>query len=166
MPAYAYRAVDPSGRITQGQHTAISEQALQTHLSASGYELLESRERHEHLSFKKRFLSAQQLALFSTHLTDMLRAGIPFIDALRHVAEASERKAGKEIYLTLIRHIHHGTRIAAAFQETGAFPPVFTAILEAGETGGDLPSTFERLTPLSPSVSSESANTAAPWSHA
>jgi type IV pilus assembly protein PilC len=155
MPAYNYRAVDFSGRIARGRKAAANEWELAENLHRAGFELIEARAKKE-ISPKAGFprlslrlpqrLDPELLARFAAQMADLLRAGIPFPEALQDLARAAPSGAQRDALDDIHRAIHHGSTIAEAFvRQPRQFPAVFTAILAAGEKSGDLIATFTHL---------------------
>lgn len=153
MPAYHYRAVNAKGRIARGQIAAANKSELAQHLGSTGLELIEARAKKETparqsnpIHWPKR-VSPRALPVFCAQITDLLKAGVAFVDALRDVTEATEPGPMRDALTDITRAVNHGGRIAEAFARAPRlFSPVFAAILDAGETSGDLPRTFARLT--------------------
>lgn len=156
MPAYSYRAVDFAGRVARGSKAAANEWELAQNLSHAGLELIEARAKKEvapkpgtmRLSLRlPRRLEPQALAQFASQTTDLLRAGIAFPEAIHDLARSVQSTALRDALDDIHRAIHHGSTIAVAFaRHARLFPPVFTAILAAGEKSGDLTATFAHLT--------------------
>ena len=70
-----------------------------------------------------------------------------FLDVLRDLAATMEAGALRDALGDIIRSLSHGSRIADAFARSPrVFPPVFIAILAAGEVSGDITRAFEQLT--------------------
>jgi len=152
LPAFSYRAVHASGRVQRGEMTAANENELARFLDESGLELIEARpcaERRRFLpaAFKPgQRISLRERALFCRQTSDMLRVGLPFVQSLLAVAESLPPGRWRSVIEDIARRVSYGNAITAAFaMHPGLFNHVFTAILHAGETGGDLVSTFERL---------------------
>ncbi len=149
MPAYKYRAVHASGRIAHGHIAAANERELTQHLGYSGLELIEAHARKETRSqFRwRQRIAPRTLAVFSAQMADLLKAGVSFADALQDIIKSAENGILRDALTDIHRAINHGSRIAAAFAlYPRLFPPVFTAILAAGETSGNLDGTFTQLT--------------------
>ena len=147
MPAYRYRAVHLAGQVTQGIAAASNEGELSRMLLGAGLELIDAREKKPALRLRLHGgVTPRTLALFCQQMNDMLQAGIPFVDALRDVAEGSEAPALAAALADVTRLVNHGSKISDAFaRNPRLFPAVFTAIIAAGERGGDLAGTFSRL---------------------
>lgn len=152
MHAYHYRAVSITGSITQGQMTAADEQAVHDHVRQSGMELITLRRKTNYSAFlpslPKRHHAASLLALesFSTHMRDMVRAGVPFIEALRSAIAACEAGTMRDSLNIIERAVGEGQSITQAFSEhSRVFPPLYQALLAAGLASGDLVTTFDHL---------------------
>jgi type IV pilus assembly protein PilC len=146
MPAYRYRAIHSSGRVAAGHLTAANEQELAQYLDETGFELIAAKIKQEKKRRLVRRASPRMLADFAMQMADLLNAGVSFIDALDDVARAGEEGAVRDALADITRDINHGEHIAAAFaRHPRLFPPVFTAILAAGEASGDLSQTFAHL---------------------
>lgn len=161
MPTYRYRAASPSGAIFKGLAAAAHESELAQRLGASGLELISTRERKpgSPVSAKsgaettpdfpprpRKKVPPETLALFCQQMADILKAGVPFLGALQDLGPTSENAALRETLSDIERGINHGKRIGAAFAaHPKSFPPVFLAILAAGEASGDMAATFSRL---------------------
>ena len=149
MPAYAYRAVHASGRVSRGQMSAANENELAHYLSESGLELIDAREdkgRALGFSFGGRTVSPRILAAFCTRMHDLLQSGILFPEALREAVGATENRVMREALGQVLRTVENGGGIAASFElYPRLFPSVFVAIVGAGEKSGDMTAVFDFL---------------------
>lgn len=148
MPSYRYRAVHTSGRIAQGDVAAANEWELAQYLTDSGLELIEAREKKER-TIQWRLpqrVKPRDLALFSAHMLDLLKAGVPFMDTLRDIIQTTKSGTFHDALTDILRTINHGSTIAKAFgTHPRIFPDVYIAILAAGESSGNLNETFAHL---------------------
>ena len=149
MPAYAYRAVHSSGRITKGQMAAANENELAHYLTEAGLELIEA---HEKKTRTGRFLLSGRrqpprvLSAFCTRMYELLLSGISFPDALFNVAESTENKMLRDALTHIHRVITNGGSIAVLFSlYPRLFPTVLLAIIRAGENSGDMIIIFDFL---------------------
>ncbi|MDE2029941.1 MAG: type II secretion system F family protein [Alphaproteobacteria bacterium] len=148
MPSYAYKAVHASGRVARGNIVSVNENELASYLSESGLELIEARERDEtRLSLPLlRAVPPRTVAAFCTRLHDLLISGIPFLDTLRDVTDATDNRALREALAHIACAIQNGGGIASSFAlYPRLFPPVFTAVIEAGERSGNMGAAFGYL---------------------
>ena len=151
MPTYRYRAVYADGRIVTGAVAASHEQDLRRHLDNEGLELIKARAQKDQSPLLHRWssprVSVRMVAMICAQITDIARAGVPFVDALHDVAEGMERNGLRDALADIERALRHGSSVAESFaRHPRFFPSVFTAILAAGERAGDLTETFARLT--------------------
>jgi type IV pilus assembly protein PilC len=152
MPAYSYRAVHNTGRVTRGTATAANESELAQSLGHAQLELIEARESREPatrgVAFRSSFRATppRALALFCSQTADLLKAGMVLLDALADLAAMMESGALRDALYDVTRSLSHGSRIAEAFaRHPRVFPKVFIAILAAGEASGDIGLAFEQL---------------------
>ncbi len=153
MPSYRYRAVHGSGRVMRGVAEAANESDLAQSLNASQLELIEAKIKPQSardtagFTFFQRKVPSRALALFCSHVGDLLKAGMPFLDVLTDLAATMEAGALRDAVSDVARSLSHGSRIADAFaRHPQIFPPVFVAILASGEVSGDMTRAFEQLT--------------------
>jgi type IV pilus assembly protein PilC len=152
MPSYRYRAVHSSGRIVHGVVSAVNENDLAQFLGGAHLELIEVREKKETPDHGLawwhglRRVPPRALALFCSQMADLLKAGMPLLDALGELAALAEAGILADALADIVRALSHGSRIADAFaRHPRIFPPVFVAILSAGEASGDIARAFEQL---------------------
>ena len=152
MPAYRYRAVHGSGRVTQGVATASNEIELAQFLSSAQMELIEAREKRKSpqrniaLPVFARRVAPRALSFFCAQATDLLKAGMVLLDVLSDLAATMEAGALRDALHDIVRSLSHGRGIADAFaQHPRIFPPVFIAILASGEASGNMTRAFEQL---------------------
>ena len=147
MPSYAYRAIHASGRIAKGHMAAANENELAHYLGEAGMELIEAREHKTRgLRLSGHNLPPRVLAEFCTRMHDLLQSGIVFPDALLNTTEATEHKTLRDALMQISRAIANGAGVAASFAlYPRLFPPVFIAIVGAGENSGDMTIIFDFL---------------------
>ena len=97
MPAYNYRAVDPSGVIIEGNLEAANERALETQLRQSDIELLRCVEKSAGRFGRKRAVKRKDLIGFCFHMQQMTRAGLPILEALADLRDSVEHPVFKEV---------------------------------------------------------------------
>ena len=152
MPAYSYRAVNVSGRITQGVMTAANESELAQYLGASRLELIEAREKKQKAAhapaarFALRRVPPRALALFGSQTSQLLQAGVPLMTALGDLAATMETGDLRDALNDAMRSLEQGSRVTEAFaRQASVFPPIFVAILASGEASGDLARAFDQV---------------------
>ncbi len=159
---FAYRARDASGQPVRGTIMARDEAAaaealrarglLVTGLGAAGEagRALGVRPAGEAAAAGRRAgamrrLSVRGLASLSRHLSVLVRAGVGLSDALETLARQAEGRNERRMLEMVKSRVDTGDPLAGALEETGAFPPLFVHMVEAGEAAGRLDEVLERL---------------------
>jgi general secretion pathway protein F len=92
----------------------------------------------------RRRLSAKQLTLFTRQLATLAQVA-PLEEALRTIS----RQAEQEQVTRVLGNVVEGRRLSEAMaREATSFPPLYRAMVAAGEASGTLPSILERLADL------------------
>lgn len=159
MPDYDYLALDTSGREKRGSVAAPSIEDARARLDrrkfyvvkieqgtgapAQGSPLLSG------ATFRrKRRLSAKQLTLFTRQLATLTQVS-PLEEALRTIARQTEQPHVRERLQTVHSGVVEGRRLADSMgREPKSFPPLYRAMVSAGESSGTLPVILERLSDL------------------
>lgn len=91
-------------------------------------------------------LSAPERAAFTRGLATLLAAGLPIDRALEILRDLGERRSGRALAGRLLDAVRGGAALGAAMdREAAAFPPVFRAVVKAGEAGAALDGALVRL---------------------
>jgi general secretion pathway protein F len=154
MAAYEYAALDPRGRNTHGLIEGDTPRQVRQMLRERGLTPLSVREVAEAKGRARgRFtlgrgagLSTTELALFTRQLATLARSGLPLDEALTAVAQQSESRRVQRVTLGVRARVVEGNSLASAMGEfPAAFPTLFRATVEAGESAGKLDQVLERL---------------------
>ena len=147
MPTFDYQARDRQGHLCKGRQEADSPRHARQLLRERG--LLPSR---VHASSgrgdRARILglSAADLALLTLQLSTLVQAGLPLEQALRAVAEQSEKRRVARLLAQVRGRVMEGHSLAAALSVfPRAFPELFCATIAAGERSGHLGHVLEQL---------------------
>ena len=98
--------------------------------------------------FARRKLSAKQLTLFTRQLATLITVS-PLEEALRTVSRQAEREELRRVLGAVHAGIVEGRRLSDAMaREPVSFPPLYRAMVAAGEGSGTLPQILERLANL------------------
>ncbi len=157
MPSFEYQVRDQKGTILRGVVEATDSRAAASRLRAMGYSLLSLSPKRLSLGelLKKTPLTSRKvkpkdLALFTRQFSTMLRSGIAITRCLNVLEEQTANKYFKEVIGILRRDIEAGTSLSASMAR---FPEVFNALylnmVSAGEVGGTLEDSLERLATFS-----------------
>jgi general secretion pathway protein F len=149
VPAFAYQALDASGKTQRGVLQGDTARAVRQALRERGLSPIDVKpvdEARSRSPLGVRGLSASQLALFTRQLATLLRAGLPIDEALAALSEQGEDDRSRSLTAALRARVLEGAGLAAAFAEyPESFPEIYRASVAAGEQSGRLDTVLERL---------------------
>lgn len=148
MPAFAYQALDASGKTQRGVLQGDTARAVRQSLRERGLNPLDVMPVADKppSAFGRRGLSTPQLALFTRQLATLLSAGLPIDEALAALGEQGEEERTRSLTLSLRARVMEGSGLAAAFADyPESFPEIYRASVAAGEQSGRLATVLERL---------------------
>jgi general secretion pathway protein F len=152
MPAFDYAALDVHGRardgVVEAPNAAEARRLLDArHLLTVRLEPASAARAQAPRSFAQRFRS-QDLTLLTRQLSTLV-AVAPLEEALRTIGTQSERPAVRRVVMATHAQVLEGFRLSDAMARQGkAFPPLYRAMVAAGEGTGALPEILERLADL------------------
>lgn len=156
MPSFAYHAIDPQGREKRGRIDAANDTLAQDRLREMRlYVVAVSPARHAPQSARpalfaprQRNLNRKQLTLFTRQLSSLSQVS-PLEEALRTIERQSEKEHVRAILQETHAGVLEGQRLSEAMRRRPkSFPPLYTAMIAAGESSGALPEIMERLADL------------------
>jgi len=152
MPLFEYKAVSPSGETVRGTMEAASEALVIAKLQESGNILLSANLAGQGgfsldvLSLKRRGLNTREVGQFTQQLATLLGAGLPLDRSLQVLLELSENDRIKQTLTTIRDQVREGESLSDALEaQHGSFSRLFINMVRAGEIGGSLDTTLERL---------------------
>lgn len=149
MPTFAYTAVTAQGRSTHGRIDADDRGSALRLIESRGLVPVELGDSAPgktkpsaggglSLSMGKRVTQPQVLA-FVRQLGNLLAAGVPLARALQILCRETSNAAASKQWSDIRDAVVDGTALADALaQFPKSFPPVYVAMVRAGETGGFL----------------------------
>ena len=156
MPDYAYVGLDTAGRERRGSVRAETPDAARAQLTSRKLYVVTIEARSEAQAqpllsrglVARRRLSAKQLTLFTRQLATLIQVA-PLEEALRTLSRQAEREEVRRVLGTVHVGVVEGRRLAEAMGlEPKSFPPLYRAMVAAGEGSGTLPSILERIAVL------------------
>ena len=147
MASFAYRAIDAGGDIQTGSIDAMNGVDLEMRLRRVGLDLItfESVKKSTMMGAKR--ITRKELITFCFHMDQLMRAGVPIIDALTDLRDSVENPDFKQIVGSLLEDIEGGLTLSAAMaSHPQAFDTVFVALIRTGEQTGQLPEVLSKLT--------------------
>ncbi|EMD83100.1 type II secretion system inner membrane protein GspF [Pacificimonas flava] len=162
MPSYDYLAIDSAGREKRGALSAASEEALRDQLRArallpvrisagsgnapSAAKALPTAKAGGALFAKK--LKVKELTLFTRQLATLVSVS-PLEESLRAIGAQAERPHIAAIVANVHAAVVEGQRLGAALgREPKSFPPLYRAMVSAGEGSGAMTQILNRLADL------------------
>lgn len=154
MPDYRYVAIDPQGRERNGRLTAANDDAARANLIGRKFHIVTVAEAgtkpagRSLLAFRRSRLSAKELALFTRQLATLAEVA-PLEEALRTLTRQSEAESARAVIGDVHVGLLEGRRLADAMaRQSPSFPPLYRAMVAAGETTGSLTVILARLADL------------------
>jgi type IV pilus assembly protein PilC len=149
VSTYVFKVADLAGVKSSGEVEAESKQALASQLKSRGLIVLDIADKGSsqqiNLSFLKR-IKAADLAVFARQLATLITSGVSILRALYVLEEQTESPLLKETIVDVRKLVEGGTSFGDALEHhPKVFSPLFVAMVRAGEAGGVLESSLQRV---------------------
>ncbi len=151
MSTFEYTALDSGGRTCQGLISAATERMVREQLQARRLvpvriapvvEGISGRIRNR---LRPRKLGVRNLSLITRQLATLV-ATAPLEEALRTIALQTDNPHLRRVLTATHENVLEGFRLSDAMaRQDGAYPPLYRAMVAAGESSGALPTILERL---------------------
>jgi type IV pilus assembly protein PilC len=145
MAHYQYRAAYDDGRIAKGRVEALHETDLAAQLKRLDLSLLSAKVIPPRSAAIKTMPRRDVLGMLF-QLEMLIRAGVPILEALADLRDASDTPAGRDLAGSLFEKIEAGSTFGEA---VGNFPGVFNEtvvnLLRSGEVTGQLPNVLKEV---------------------
>lgn len=152
MPHFEYKAVAPSGETVRGSMEAPIEAAVIAKLQEMGNIPLSVNAAGEggfsldSLRLKRRGMNAREVGQFTQQLATLLSAGLPLDRSLQVLLELAENARVEQTISAIRDQVRGGGSLSDALDaQHGSFSRLFVNMVRAGEVGGSLDTTLERL---------------------
>ena len=151
MPTFAYSGRTRGGQLVSGERVAGTidaavaalrrEQVFVTKIDA-----LRGRSRQTAKPRRGKKVPAKNLAIFTRQFSVMIDAGLPLVQCLEILGNQEEDKNFSQVILQTRADVEAGAGLSDAMRKhPGAFDPLFTNMMAAGEGGGILDTILKRL---------------------
>ncbi|WP_375394541.1 type II secretion system inner membrane protein GspF [uncultured Sphingomonas sp.] len=157
MPDFDYIAIDTRGAEKRGHVAATSIDAARDRLDRQKLYVvridpgapLQAKSRPLFgLQLGKPKMSGKNLTLFTRQLATLNRVS-PLEESLRTITRQTEQDSVRDIVAVVHAGVVEGRRLADAMaREPRSFPPLYRAMVSAGESSGSLPTILDRLAVL------------------
>lgn len=153
MPLYRYKALNARGETLDGQMEAVSDAEVAVRLQEQGHLPIETvlaasagGESAWRALFKPKPFGGARLVQFTQQLATLLGAGQPLDRALSILLELPEDEIAKRTIADLREAVRGGASLSSALErQHGAFSRLYVNMVRAGESGGSLQETLQRL---------------------
>jgi general secretion pathway protein F len=150
MAAFNYSALDESGREIQGVLEADTSRQARSQLREQRLFPLEvtpvARAGAERLRLGSRGMSSGSLSLLTRQWSMLLGAGLTIEQSLTALIEQTEDAKARQILAGVRAEVLSGHSLHSALgQYEHAFPPIYRAVVNAGEKSGELDTLLARL---------------------
>jgi type IV pilus assembly protein PilC len=148
MPVFTYKGTNRSGSAVTGEMTATSKTELQSLLRRQQITPTKMSEKGKEFNLPTfgGSVKAKELAVFTRQFSVMIDAGLPLVQCLEILSNQQENKLFQKILTGTRASVEGGTTLSAAMKQyPKAFDPLYTNMVEAGETGGILDTILQRL---------------------
>jgi general secretion pathway protein F len=153
MPLYRYKALNGRGEMLEGQMEAGSDGEVVVRLQEQGHLPIETvlaaaggGESAWRALFKPKPFAGPRLVQFTQQLATLLGAGQPLDRALSILLELPEDEVAKRTIADIREAVRGGASLSTALErQHGAFSRLYVNMVRAGESGGSLHETLQRL---------------------
>lgn len=150
MADFSYIAISKEGKQVKGNMQAQDAAAVKSKLKLDGY--IPVSIKAQSILTKDieiggtRNVKARDLAIFCRQFTSIINAGVTVVEALRMLAEQTEKKALKNALYKTRELVQQGETLASAMSKSpNAFPEMLVNMVEAGESSGKLDVCVSRM---------------------
>jgi len=146
MPLYYYKAVTPDGKKIKSAMEAPSPNSVINILNGKGYVILNIKETRK-TKFGPLFgIKLEDIVTFSRQLSVMVTSGIRIRNALEILSRQEVfSRSFRKILTNMVFSLESGSSLAEAMKSEKAFDEIFVNLVEAGEKGGVLDATLEKI---------------------
>ena len=149
---FDYKVRDADGRLVKGQLEADSVPLVAARLRDMGYAPVEIKpvsinlKREINIPGITDRVALKDVALMSRQLATMVSAGLTLVRALGVLADQIESKPLREAMLQVRQDVEQGSSLSTSLEKLPkVFPPLYIAMVRAGEVGGQLDSVLLKL---------------------
>ena len=146
MASFSYRAIDEAGQMMSGSIDATNSVDLELRLRRLGLDLITFESIKKSALMRSSKVSRKDLITFCFHMDQLMRAGVPIIEALTDLRDTVDNPGFKQIIGTILEDIEGGLKLSDAMaSHPQAFDQVFVALIRTGEQAGQLPEVLSKL---------------------
>lgn len=155
MPDFDYLAIDTKGGERRGSVAAPTLEDARARLDQRRLYVVRiepgsgaPKQARSLFSLTRRKLTSKELTLFTRQIATLVQVS-PLEEALRTISRQTEKPHVQTITSAVHAGVLEGRRMSEAMaREPKSFPPLYRAMVSAGESSGTLPTILERLADL------------------
>ena len=150
MSTFAFKAVDLAGIPARGEIEASDKQTVTSQLRAKGLIVVDIEELKPanagDILARFRKIKSDDLVIGTRQLSTMVSSGMSLLRALYVIEEQTENDMLRETWAAVRKDVEAGLSFSDALRKhPDAFNELYVAMVAAGETGGILESTLQRV---------------------
>jgi len=150
MAIFLYWARTKRGKKVKGQLEAPDEKMALAHLKKRNLTVLKLRPKpkdlSEYIGFLKPKVHRKDVVIFTRQFSTMINSGLPLLQGLGILADQCENPTFKEILKEVAKSVEGGSSLSDAMKKfPNIFDDLYTNLVAAGEMGGVLDKTLQRL---------------------
>jgi len=152
MPTYAYQVRDAAGVLRNGTSEAENPDVLARRLREQGFVISEIKQTRSRKSSSGSFLDNLQkvklteLSVMCRQFSTMVDAGVSLVRCLSVLSEQTQNARLRRILMELQKEVEAGQTLSKSLAKyPGVFNNLFIGLVRAGEVGGVLEETLQRL---------------------
>jgi type IV pilus assembly protein PilC len=148
MPVFTYKGTNRSGGSVAGEMAAASKNELQSMLRRQQITATKMSEKGKEFNLPTfgGGVKAKELAIFTRQFSVMIDAGLPLVQCLEILATQQENKTFQKVLTGTRSAVEGGSTLSTAMKQyPKVFDPLYSNMVEAGETGGILDTILQRL---------------------
>jgi len=150
MAQFAYKALTPGGEPVEGQMEAASEAEVIARIQEAGNLPLSASKLGEGFSLQnfrlsRRAITQKQVGEFTDQLATLLNSGMPLDRSLSVMLDLADDERLQAMIKTVRDKVRGGGNLSDALEEQHVFSKLYVNMVRAGEMGGTLEKTLQRL---------------------
>src|SRR5271154_6306749 len=149
MATFVFKAMDVTGAKASGQVDADSKQVVADQLKSRGLIVLDISAKHQSKELSLTFMEKVKLtdlAIMTRQLATMISSGMTILRALYVLEAQTANKKLCDVLVLVRKDVEAGLAFSEALaRHPKIFSQLFVAMASAGETGGVLDSSLERV---------------------
>ncbi|MBA2690525.1 MAG: type II secretion system F family protein [Burkholderiales bacterium] len=146
MALFSYRAMNPRGKTVSGNLDAMNIVDLELRLKRLDLDLITHGLANRRVFFRGRRVKRPELITFCFHLEQLMRSGVPILEALADLRDTVNDNVFRAVIANLVESIEGGLSLSDAMaQHPDTFDVIYVSLVKAGEQSGQLPEVLEKL---------------------